>query len=343
MQALTALVRSFRSLNPRPRSAGRMIGAQQVEMQYTCLGGSGLRASVAGLGAGGYSRLGRNTGRSLGESVNLVRRAYELGINVFDTCNSYGTSYILRKAFEHRPRDSYLISCRIRSSEGGRVIDAARFEESLHSELRNLRADYVDLLQVGSVSPAHYDQVERLLLPAMQRLRAHGKARLLGIGEAFLRDPGHSMLVRALATGHWDLVLTGFNVCNQSARDRVLPAARSDSVGVLSAFAVRRALCGMRRLRVALRKLASAGLLEQDHEAFEALQAMVREDGARSLLDLGYRFVRHEPGIHVSLFGTGDIDHLEADILSLLRPPLPEIDRARLIEVFGHIKSLTPN
>ncbi len=109
----------------------------------------------------------------------------------------------------------------------------------------------------------------------MQRLRAHGKARLLGIGEAFPRDPGHSMLVRALATGHWALVLTGFNVFNQSARDRVLPAARSDSVGVLSAFAVRRALCGMRRLRAALRKLASAGLLEQDHEAFEALQAMV--------------------------------------------------------------------
>jgi hypothetical protein len=47
-------------------------------MQYTTLGRTGLRVSVAGLGCGGSSRLGRAWGKSEGESVALVRRALPL-------------------------------------------------------------------------------------------------------------------------------------------------------------------------------------------------------------------------------------------------------------------------
>ena len=47
-------------------------------MDYTTLGRTGLRVSVAGLGCGGPSRLGRNTGKSEKESVALVRTQSEL-------------------------------------------------------------------------------------------------------------------------------------------------------------------------------------------------------------------------------------------------------------------------
>ncbi len=56
-----------------------------------------------------------------------------------------------------------------------------------------------------------------------------------------------------------------------------------------------------------------------------------------SVIDAAYRFVRHEPGVDVVLFGTGDREHLRSNIASILKPPLPDADRARLADLFGHL------
>jgi len=53
--------------------------------------------------------------------------------------------------------------------------------------------------------------------------------------------------------------------------------------------------------------------------------------------DAAYRFVRYERGVHVVLFGTGNPYHLRANIASLLKPPLPDADRQKLTELFGHL------
>ena len=64
---------------------------------------------------------------------------------------------------------------------------------------------------------------------------------------------------------------------------------------------------------------------------------LIHEDGASSVIDAAYRFVRHEPGVHVVLFGTSNLEHLQTNIQSLLKPPLPEADRQQLAELFGHL------
>ncbi len=55
-------------------------------MNYTTLGRTGLRVSVAGLGTGGFSRIG-------------------LGINFIDTAPPYGTEGVVGKALKTIPRD----------------------------------------------------------------------------------------------------------------------------------------------------------------------------------------------------------------------------------------------
>ena len=55
------------------------------------------------------------------------------------------------------------------------------------------------------------------------------------------------------------------------------------------------------------------------------------------MTEAAYRFARHEPGVDVVLFGTGDAAHLRANVAALLKPPLPEADRAKLAELFGHL------
>jgi aryl-alcohol dehydrogenase-like predicted oxidoreductase len=54
-------------------------------MEYITLGLTGFRVSVAGLGCGGFSRLGLGTGKSEAEAVALIRQALDLGVNLLDT------------------------------------------------------------------------------------------------------------------------------------------------------------------------------------------------------------------------------------------------------------------
>jgi aryl-alcohol dehydrogenase-like predicted oxidoreductase len=62
-----------------------------------------------------------------------------------------------------------------------------------------------------------------------------------------------------------------------------------------------------------------------------------------SLQDAAYRFCRYEPGLHVILSGTGNAAHLESNIASLTRPPLPESDVARLRKVFAKVDDVSGN
>ncbi|MBV9552560.1 MAG: aldo/keto reductase, partial [Alphaproteobacteria bacterium] len=54
-------------------------------MEYTALGRTGLRVGVAGLGCGGFSRLGLGTGGDEAGAVAIVRHAIDHGVNLFDT------------------------------------------------------------------------------------------------------------------------------------------------------------------------------------------------------------------------------------------------------------------
>jgi len=72
------------------------------QVEYTTLGRTGLKVSVAGLGCGGPSRLGvRDDARSESHAIALARQAKDLGINFLDTAQSSRT--ILRKVgLSHR-------------------------------------------------------------------------------------------------------------------------------------------------------------------------------------------------------------------------------------------------
>ena len=72
-------------------------------MEYTTLGKTGLKVSVAGLGCGGFSRLGLKAGKSEDEAARLIHQAVDLGINFIDTAPSYGTEGVVGKALKIDP------------------------------------------------------------------------------------------------------------------------------------------------------------------------------------------------------------------------------------------------
>jgi predicted aldo/keto reductase-like oxidoreductase len=90
-----------------------------------------------------------------------------------------------------------------------------------------------------------------------------------------------------------------------------------------------------------MKDLAAEGKVPQSlADEPDPLGFLVHPGGALSLTDAAYRFVRHEPGVDVVLFGTGDQEHLRSNIESILRPPLPQADRDRLKQLFGHLRGV---
>jgi aryl-alcohol dehydrogenase-like predicted oxidoreductase len=301
-------------------------------MQYTTLGKTGLKVSVAGLGCGGNSRIGLGSGLSETQSVALVREALDLGVNFLDTAAVYETETIVGKAIKGRPRGSVVISTKSHATSAGEVL------ASLDKSLRQLDTDYVDIFHLHGLSPAAYDKAMAEIVPGLLRAKEQGKLRHLAVSETGPRDPEHKMLERAVVDGPFEVFMLGFSMMHQNARNSLLPRTREKGVGTLCMFAVRNIFSKPDVLKRTFGELAAEGKVPAELAKEEnPLGFLVHEGGAESVVDAAYRFARHDPGIDVVLFGTGSVDHLRANIASILRPPLPAADVARLYELFGHL------
>jgi aryl-alcohol dehydrogenase-like predicted oxidoreductase len=306
-------------------------------MEYTTLGRTGLEVSVAGLGCGGNSRIGLGSGKSEAEAIALVRAAWDLGVNIFDTAAVYGTEEVLGKALKGLPRERLVVATKARFGR----LSPEQVVDSLHNSLRLLGTDYIDVFQLHGVTPNAYEHAREIMAPALLKERDKGKFRFLGITESSPHDPESRMLERAVADGIWDTAMVGFHMLHQNARRRLFPLTMQARVGTLLMFVVRNIFSQPERLRAEMRDLAAKGQLPAWLAQEEnPLGFLVHEGGASSVTDAAYRFVRHEPGVDVVLFGTGEIAHLKSNIESILSPPLPEADRARLAELFGHLSGV---
>jgi aryl-alcohol dehydrogenase-like predicted oxidoreductase len=146
------------------------------------------------------------------------------------------------------------------------------------------------------------------------------------------------MLERAAEEPAWEVFMLAFHMLNQNARHRLLQRTRANGVGTLCMFAVRNVFSRPGLLQETVAELAAQGKLPRELAGTgDPLGFLVHEGGASSLIDAAYRFARHEPGIDVVLFGTSSVEHLEANIASILRPPLPAKDVAKLYALFGHL------
>jgi len=307
-------------------------------MRYTTLGKTGLRVSVAGLGCGGFSRLGLAAGKSEEEAADLIRYAVDLGINYIDTSPAYETEAAVGKALKTLARDEVYVATKVHVRRGGEWFTPDRVRTSIDNSLRLLGTDYVDVFQLHGVRATEYDYAVETLLPILQAAQAAGKIRHLGITELPTEDFSHDMLSRAVQDDVWQVFMTAFHMMHQSARQTLFPAMIEKNIGSLLMFAVRSIFAKPERVAAALKEAAAQGKVAAWlGEDKEPLGFLLHEEGAATITEAAYRFAMHEPGVDVVLFGTGDREHLKANVKSLLMPALPSADSARLAELFGSL------
>jgi aryl-alcohol dehydrogenase-like predicted oxidoreductase len=157
-------------------------------MKRRQLGASDLHISPIGFGA--WASGGGGWAFALGpqddeDSIAVIRRAVELGINWIDTAPLYGLGHseeVVAKALEGLRDKPYVFTkCGMPWDATGRIVHDLK-RESIRREcegsLRRLRTDVIDLYQIHWNKPA--DQVEEALV-AVAELQREGKIRYVGV------------------------------------------------------------------------------------------------------------------------------------------------------------------
>ena len=302
-------------------------------MERITLGRTGLQVTVAGLGCGGFSRLGLKT-KGVDHAASIVRTAFDEGVNFFDTATVYGTQGAVGQGLDGIPRDKYIVSTKFSYKDKG----PDDMIKQLEASLRELKTDYIDIYHIHGVFPEDYAFVRDTFVPPMQKAKQEGKIRFLGATEAFAEDTTHSMFKSLIPENLFDVIMVGYNLLNPSAAKAILPLAREKNIGVLCMFAVRSALSNPGQLRIDIARILEHGQADPAKVKIDnTLDFLTEKKAAGSIMEAAYRFCRHTQGIHVVLTGTSSAAHLKDNITSILKPELPRDILDKLEEMFGKV------
>jgi len=131
--------------------------------------------------------------------------------------------------------------------------------------------------------------------------------------------------------------MTGFTFFNQSARDVLFPTTIANGIGVEIMASARSYFSRPEQLAEEIGRMVDAGVIDRDDVDPADPLGFLKESDVQSTTEASYRFVAHEPGVHVVLVGTGNPAHLEDNVRALSAGPLPTALRERLVALFGHL------
>jgi aryl-alcohol dehydrogenase-like predicted oxidoreductase len=325
-------------------------------MQYRTLGNTGITCSTVGFGvwtvtAGWWGKYTEE------EAIRLMRKAYDLGITVFDTAPTYGpvgyAEEILARALSD-VRDHVVYSTKFGydteidwSYEGHKErpqrTDPAFTRRAVEASLRRLGTDVVDVLQLHNPKMTHIEQDD--MWTVLEELKAEGKVRAFGVSigpKIGWLDEG----VRALRTRRMDAFMLIHNLLEQDPGREFVEEARATNTGLM------------------VRVPHSSGLLEgtytkdttfdeNDHRSFRTREWLV--DGLAKLEKLDFlardmtiaqaaiKWLLAEPLVTTVLPNIYRDDHLAEFAAAPDLPDLTAEQLARVSELYDRNIDLVPS
>ncbi len=272
-------------------------------MHYRRLGRTNLQVSEIGLGT---VELGMDYGLpvnnqhikpSEADAIKLLNQALDWGVNFIDTARSYGTSEeVIGKAISHR-RSEYILASKVHyfpDLHGNDLQEAV--EKSVYDSLHALKTDYVDLMQIHSLSD---DYLTDDLLTTIQSLKTAGLTRFIGA-----TTYGEDAALAVIYTDSIDCLQVAYNLVDREMEPYVLPRAQLSDIGIIARSVLLRGALTNRHHFIPSH-LQELKLLTTDLEQLAQTHLDV------SLVQLAYRFVLSHPTIATVLCGTARLHELK--------------------------------
>ncbi|MCZ6632619.1 MAG: aldo/keto reductase [bacterium] len=316
-------------------------------MKYQTLGQTGLQVSEVGLGAYPIARQQQRgdgsievwTGASDDESIALIHRCEELGVNLLDSAEGYGAGHseeLVGQALQGR-RDKWVIATKVQPNRG---IDKdqpdedavrKRIVEACEASLQRMQTDYIDVYQLHSIP---HDWAMSAVMETLAKLKADGKIRWYGIS-----TNNREAIDRLRELGPIDVLQIGYNLLERSA-DELLHWAKTENIGTL--------------IRVPLAKGQLTGKyfgenaeqIPENDLRYERFQRPEVQDGLKKLPQLLFlqtpqrtmaqaalRFVLDHPGVSCVIAGAKNRQQVEDNTATSKLPPLNEEELTKALPI----------
>ncbi len=290
-------------------------------MEYRALGRSGVKIAPLGLGTGNFA-----DPTSEEESILILNRAVEAGINLIDTANSYtkGESerYIGRAFAKGLPRKDVILATKAfqRVGPGPNDEDLSRLHlvRACEDSLRRLQTDYIDLYQVHRPSPTiPVDET----LGALTDLVQQGKVRYIGSSTHPAWKVMEGIMVSELK-GYARFICEQppYNLLDRRIENELVPMCQAYGLGIITWSPLAQGVLAGRYAsatdlpadsRGALRGgIYSERINEPGIKVGNELVRLAREQGM-SAAQLATLWVKDQPGITAPLIGPRTVEHLE--------------------------------
>ena len=326
-------------------------------MDYVRLGSTGLKVSRICLGAMTYgSKQWREWVLEEDDSRPFIQRAFELGINFFDTADMYSlgrSEEILGRALKDfgGARERYVIATKVFNAMGDdpnqRGLSRKHIHHAIDGSLRRLGTDYVDLYQIHRFD---YETPVEETLDALDDVVRAGKALYIGASSMFAWQ-----FARMLAKSH-ELGLSRFvtmqnhyNLVYREEEREMIPLCRAEGIGVIPWSPLARGfLAGNRRPEdygetVRAKTDDYAQKMYYDPSDFDVVARVSEIAGRRGIgnSQVALAWLLAQPGITAPIVGASKMRHLE-DAVAALQVKLTE-EEIRLLgepyrphRVLGH-------
>ena len=279
-----------------------------------------LGKEISRLGYGGMRFPKNGDEVDMDAAVQLLRKAYEMGINYFDTAMVYHkgeSEKIFGKAFEPYPRDSYLIADKMSI---WLCSDEEDMKARFYNQLKTLKTEYIDFYLVHSLNRNHYKKVKDLhCVEFLQQMKQEGKIKHLG----FSFHDTYQVFTQILNDYTWDFVQIQLNYLdwhNQGAEQLYRELER-------------------RNLPVMVMEPVRGGYLATIDS--ERAKPFLELEPQRSIASWAIRWVESLPQVAVVLSGMSDLQQLEDNVATMTHfEPMNEQELAAIDRVVEEIRKV---
>jgi myo-inositol catabolism protein IolS len=201
-------------------------------MQYRVLGKTGLNVSAVSIGlwAIGGDAWGPVNDE---DSLAAMQKAWELGVNFFDTADVYGrgrSEKLLARFLKNVPRDKIYVATKVGlwrkgSERPNPYSDPAMIMEECEASLQRLEIDYIDVYQ----DHIWWDENTEVFATAFLKLKEQGKIRFGGVSTNdfnYIRHFDEAM-------GGMDTLQIDYSFLNRRPEQDALPYCQEHNIGVI--------------------------------------------------------------------------------------------------------------
>ncbi len=165
------------ALSPWERLFARELAKKQAA-DIVQLGKSGIAVSRLAMGTGtfgvnGSSRQSEDLG--IKGLADLLRLAYDHGVNFWDSADQYGTHPHLKEALKTVPREKVVILTKTEATTAGEMKD------DLDRFRKELGTDYIDVLLLHMMTSSHWPKEKQGAMEVLSRARETGTVRAHGV------------------------------------------------------------------------------------------------------------------------------------------------------------------